>query len=166
MNRAGAPARDTTGGRARGGRRPVGLQVGLLTVLRGLSTSSTGGTSDRRLDAVETLHRAGSLALAVVAGAALAVVAYRRGGSGPARWVLVGAAAGRSGVTAALGGPGRERLLDPRLAAVVGAVAGVLLVRSRAGAVPWDAVGLTAVAVAVVLMSPRGRLELGGRSAW
>ena len=48
------------------------------------------------------------------------------------------------------------------MAAVVGAVAGGLLVRSRAGAVPWDAVGLTAVAVAVVLMSPRGQLELGG----
>ena len=58
----------------------VGLQFGLLAVLRGLSTSSTGGTSDRRLDAVETLHEAGSLSLAVVAGVALAVVAFAAAG--------------------------------------------------------------------------------------
>ena len=139
----------------------VGLQLGLLAVLRGLTTSSTGGTSDRRLDAVEALHRAGLLTLAVVAGLGLAVVAYRLGGSGPARWVLVGAAAGVIRVSIPLWAIRGEHVFwTLGSAAVVGAVAGVLLARSRAGVVPWDAVGLIAVAIGVILTSPRGQLEL------
>jgi hypothetical protein len=107
------------------------------------------------------MFQVGSLGIAVVAGIALAVYAYRRGGSLPARWVLVGLATGIAPNFTANGGVlwlgGSEPIWLTGAVAVVGALVGAGV--SRSTAVPWDGLALVLLAVAAVLRSPQGRLE-------
>jgi hypothetical protein len=82
-----------------------------------------------------------------------------------ARWVLVGLATGTAlhftAVTSGPLWPGLDSvpatLAAAGAVAVVGALVGAGL--SRFAAVPWDGLGLAAIAIAVVLRSPQGRQE-------
>jgi len=147
----------------------VATTIAYVVMMRVLDGVGRRSASPRRADAVETIDRVGSLGIAAVAALAFAVYAYRRGGSTLARWVLVGFAVGLAQPFVDVG------LSLPRTAAsgslwlvpacaLAGGIAGAVLSRTVVG-VPWDVLGLVALAAAVLLSSPRGNLELPGRSA-
>ncbi|MBX6751644.1 MAG: hypothetical protein IRY85_18625 [Micromonosporaceae bacterium] len=142
------------------------LYLGLMAVLDSVARRSG---SQRRQEMVELLYQVGLFGIVVAVGVVLGIYAYRRSGSVAARWVLVGLATG----TAALfigGGPALSWVMEPTVDKwlVSGvATAGVLLgaVLSRFALVPWDGLGLVALAVGIVLRSPQGQIELAKQDA-
>lgn len=123
----------------------------------------------RNFDAGRTILQMAPLVLAVVAGVALAIYAYRRGGGAASRWAMAALAIGLS-VPFSLTfmvvlwiEPGRMWLAGS--AGVAGALVGA--VASRVTLVPWDALGLLGLAVATALQpSPNLVFFNPGTSGW
>jgi hypothetical protein len=124
----------------------LGLRLGMNAELRRLTT--TGDIE--KFDEIGTAVLAGAVALV------FAVYAYGRGGAPVARWVLVGfgygLASDTGGTRASLFG---WQWLWP-LVLIAGVVVGIGVARRTREHIPWDAIALVGLAVAVVVNSPRG----------
>jgi hypothetical protein len=139
----------------------TGLLVAWQAVQQNIAVSSTGGISQQRAQVVESLSLLAHVLTAAVVSVILLVVAYRRGGASLARWVVVGFALAMAGVGIPFGVGFTMRSMLPVIAgAAAGAVAGVVAVRRFDRVFPWDALGVAVAAVGLLLVSPRGRLEL------
>jgi hypothetical protein len=138
-----------------------GLMLAWQAVQQSIARSSTGGISQQRAEVVESLSLLAHVLIGAMVTVVLLVVAYRRGGANLARWVVVGFALAMAGVGIPFGVALNPSSLAPVAAgAAVGAALGAVAVRRLDGAFPWDALGVAIAALGLLLVSPRGRLEL------
>jgi hypothetical protein len=134
-----------------------GLASVWQAVLNGIARASSGGFSEERARTVEAWNEAVLLGLGVAIAVALAVVAYRRGGAGLARWVVLGFAVAATAIGATPDTAGWPSVVQLIPLAAVGAALGGLAVVRLDRYVPWDALGLLVVA-AGLLLGARGGL--------
>jgi hypothetical protein len=152
------PARDASTGGLKGAVLAIvaaavvarGLAAVWQFVLNDIARSSTGGISQARAETVEAWNEAVLLGVGVAVAVILAVVAYRRGGSGLARWVVVAFAVAALSIGAfpdTMAPPFAFQLIVP---AAVGAVLGGLAVARLDRNVPWDAVGVVVMVASLL----------------
>jgi hypothetical protein len=122
------------------------------SALNAISNSHIGGISEQQARQVQTWDQLARVGAAMLVAAVLAVAALWWGQAGAARWVAVG-------FSVALVSVGVNYFFASAstwagvVVGVVGAAAGLLLVRTPVRAVPWDAVGLV-LATGLLLFRP------------
>ncbi len=135
------------------------LAVGLTRLwdvrLDAIQQSYLGGISEEQAQQVQTWDQLARLGIAVLVAIVLAFAAYRWGGAGVARWVLVAFGIGLL-VAGIQGLHAYDITWLTALLGAAGAVAGAALVRFIDRAFPWDALGLALASAVFFLGAPAG----------